>query len=263
MQPLQGKTVIITRAQGQQSESSRLFIAAGAKTLELPSLVVGPPKDWKPLDSALSNLESFSWIIFSSSNGVNYVEARLRNIGKTLSDFSNTLKIAVVGKKTASVLREIGVGVDFIPSNFIADSLVSDFPEYSNGLKILIPRVQSGGRTLLAESFINKGCNVSEVAAYETSCPASIPEKTLVALRNSLVDAIVFTSAKTAKYSSVLLEKHFGEKWLNYMEEVRLISIGPQTTLSCLNYFKRVDLEATKHDLDGLLEVYIQSVLDK
>ena len=47
------------------------------------------------------------------------------------------------------------------------------------------------------------------------------------------------------------------------MEEVRLISIGPQTTLSCLNYFKRVDLEATKHDLDGLLEVYIQSLLDK
>ena len=258
--PLQGKTVIITRAEGQQSDASQLFTIQGAKTLELPSLVVGPPKDWGPLDSALANLESFNWIIFSSGNGVRYVETRLKRIGKSLYDFANTLKIAAVGKKTAAILSELGVQVDFVPPDFIADSLIKHFPDYSNGLKILIPRVQSGGRTLLAEFFINKGCNVSEVAAYESSCPESIPEKTLFALKSFQVDAIAFTSGKTAKYSSILLEKYLGKEWLSYIYKVKLISIGPQTSLSCLNYFKRVDYEAINHDLEGLLQIYLQSL---
>ena len=72
--PLQGCTVVVTRAAEQQGEARQLLEAAGAQVLDLPALVIGPPDDWAPLDDALADLESFHWIVFSSANGVQAVD---------------------------------------------------------------------------------------------------------------------------------------------------------------------------------------------
>ena len=76
-QPLQGHTVVITRAKEQQSEGRRLLRTLGARVLDLPALEIGPPDSWAPLDDALADLESFHWLIVSSANGVDAVESRL------------------------------------------------------------------------------------------------------------------------------------------------------------------------------------------
>ena len=68
--PLQGHTVVITRAREQQSEGRRLLQALGARVLDLPALEIGPPDSWAPLDDALADLDNFHWLIVSSSNGV-------------------------------------------------------------------------------------------------------------------------------------------------------------------------------------------------
>ena len=47
-QPLQGRTVVITRAQEQQSEGRRMLESLGARVLELPALEIGPPDSWAP-----------------------------------------------------------------------------------------------------------------------------------------------------------------------------------------------------------------------
>ena len=66
-QPLQGSTVVITRAQEQQSEGRRMLESLGARVLELPALEIGPPDTWAPLDDALADLENFHWMILSLS----------------------------------------------------------------------------------------------------------------------------------------------------------------------------------------------------
>ena len=71
---LGGHTVVLTRAQHQLGEARRLFENAGAAVLDLPALVIGPPDSWGPLDDALSELESFHWLVVSSANGVEAVE---------------------------------------------------------------------------------------------------------------------------------------------------------------------------------------------
>ena len=63
-----------------------------------------------------------------------------------------------------------------MPPSFVADSLIDHFPVSGWGLKMLLPRVQSGGRTLLADAFGEAGVRVVEVAAYESGCPATMPE---------------------------------------------------------------------------------------
>ncbi len=245
--------MVVTRAANQQGEAKRLLEAEGARVLDLPALVIGPPDDWGHLDDALDELEDFHWLVFSSANGVQAVEQRLQQRGRCLARRPDSLKIAAVGRKTAALLDGLGAPADFVPPRFVADSLIENFPVSGFGLRMLLPRVQSGGRTLLADVFAEAGVRVVEVAAYESRCPETMPEPTAEAIAAKDVDVICFSSGKTASHSAQLLLQRFGERWSEHIATVKLISIGPQTSQSCHEHFGRVDAEADPHDLDGLV----------
>ena len=245
--------MVVTRAANQQGEARSLLEAEGARVLDLPALVIGPPDDWGHLDDALDELEDFHWLVFSSANGVQAVEQRLQQRGSCLARRPDSLKIAAVGRKTAALLDGLGAPADFVPPRFVADSLIENFPVSGFGLRMLLPRVQSGGRTLLADVFAEAGVRVVEVAAYESRCPETMPEPTAEAIAAEDVDVICFSSGKTASHSAQLLLQRFGERWSEHIATVKLISIGPQTSQSCHEHFGRVDAEADPHDLDGLV----------
>ena len=251
--PLDGRVIAVTRAEQHLGEARGLFEQAGATVLDLPALVIGPPDTWGPLDDALAELEEFHWLVVSSANGVDAVEQRLRRMGSGLAHRPRGLKIAAVGRKTAARLEALGAPADFVPPQFVADSLIDHFPVSGWGLRLLLPRVQSGGRTLLAEAFGEAGARVVEVAAYESRCPEALPAATAAALAAGEVDAITFSSGKTVRHTAQLLEQQFAEGWRQQLEGVALVSIGPQTSQSCLQVLGRVDAEADPHDLDGLV----------
>ena len=87
-----------------------------------------------------------------------------------------------------------------------------------------------------------------------------MPEPTAAALEQGNVDAIAFSSGKTAEHTAQLLEQRFGSGWAERLEGVKVISIGPQTSRSCRQYFGRVDAEADPHDLEGLTEACAQAM---
>jgi uroporphyrinogen-III synthase len=258
--PLQGHTIAVTRAEQQLGEARRLFERAGAAVLDLPALVIGPPDAWGPLDDALAELEEFHWLVFSSTNGVEAVEQRLRRQGSSLAGRPATLKIAAVGRKTAALLEDLGAPADFVPPAFVADSLIEHFPVSGWGLRLLLPRVQSGGRTLLAEAFGEAGARVVEVAAYESRCPNALPEATAAALAAGRVNAITFSSGKTVRHTAQLLERQFGADWRQRLEHVALVSIGPQTSRACRELLGRVDAEASPYDLEGLVQACTEAL---
>ena len=250
---LSGHTVVLTRAEHQLGAARKLFEAAGAQVLDLPALVIGPPDSWGPLDDALGELEDFHWLVVSSANGVTAVDERLQAQGRSLARRPASLKIAAVGRKTAQQLEDLGATADFIPPDFVADSLLENFPVGVWGQRILLPRVQSGGRTLLAEAFGEAGARVSEVAAYESRCPKDLPALTVAALEAGMAEAICFSSGKTVRHTVQLLEAQFGESWSEHISKLAVISIGPQTSAVCRELLGRVDAEADPHDLDGLV----------
>jgi uroporphyrinogen-III synthase len=251
---LSGCTVAVTRAETQLGEARRLFEAAGAAVVDLPALVVTPPDEWGPLDDALAELDDFHWLVFSSSNGVDAVEQRLRRVGRSLARRPASVKIAAVGRKTAALLDALGASADFIPPSFVADSLLEHFPSPGWGLRLLLPRVQSGGRTVLAEAFAEAGARVVEVAAYETRCPEGLPSAAVAALEQRRLHAITFSSGKTVSHTCRMLEAAFGPTWPAQLEGVAVVSIGPQTSERCRLLLGRVDGEADPHDLEGLVE---------
>ncbi|MFM7454248.1 MAG: uroporphyrinogen-III synthase [Cyanobium sp.] len=261
--PLSGRRVAITRAEHQLGAARALFTAAGAEVLDLPALVVTAPDSWGPLDDALEELADFHWLVFSSSNGVEAVEQRLRRRGSSLARRPAGVRLAAVGRKTAQRLEELGAPADFVPPAFVADSLVEHFPVSGWGLRLLLPRVQSGGRTLLAEAFAAAGSRVVEVPAYETRCPRGLPSATLAALEQGRLDAITFSSGKTVSHTARLLQEAFGDNWLGKLAGVAIVSIGPQTSERCRQELGRVDAEANPFDLDGLLQACREILRDR
>ncbi len=263
--PLSGKTILVTRSVGQSSKFTELLLAAGAHVVEMPALEIGPPSSWEALDNAIARLSNFNWLILTSSNGVDYFFERLMAQGKDVRSMTG-IKIAVVGEKTAQNLKGRCLQADFIPPNFVADSLVENFPEELTNQKILFPTVESGGRELLMKEFTAKGAEVVQVPAYESCCPNSIPPSAELALQSGTVDVITFASPKTVQFFCQLAQRIFSDNSednnssvvVNYLEGVCIASIGPQTSNTCRSLIGRVDVEAEEYTFDGLTQALVK-----
>ena len=255
--PLDKKNIVITRAKDKISDVKDLFSKKGATIFDLPALLIDYPDDLTPLDNSLLDINKFHWIIFSSSNGIKYLEKRLTDKGLSLRNYAGKIKFAVVGKKTSESLNSLGIKADFVPPNFVAESLLENFPFSQTKERILLPRVQSGGRNIIAEKLREMGAIVDEVASYESRCPNTMPKETEKAFKDGIIDAIIFSSGKTVFNSAFLLEKHLGHKWLSMIENIHLLTIGPQTSIACNKVFNRVSRQAESYTFEGLLDATI------
>ncbi|PSB09240.1 uroporphyrinogen-III C-methyltransferase [Pleurocapsa sp. CCALA 161] len=251
--PLVNKTILVTRAAEQSSKFTYLLQQQGATVVEMPALTITPPSNWSALDRAIANLADFQWLVLTSANGVNYFFERLNYLGYDARALGK-IKIAVVGRKTAGVLQTRKLNPDFIPPNYVADSMVEHFPEALAGQKLLFPRVETGGRDILVQELTTQGAEVVEVAAYQSQCPQQIDKLAWQALQQLEIDVITFASSKTVKNFDQLLQQQLKSANIkdNLLDQVCIASIGPQTSKTCQELLGRVDLEAAEYTLEGL-----------
>ncbi|AFY94600.1 uroporphyrinogen-III C-methyltransferase [Chamaesiphon minutus] len=244
-----GKTVLVTRAAGQASDFSQRLRACGARVIEMPTLEILPPSSWVDLDREIDRLNTFDWLILTSTNAVDAVFARLAVVAKDSRALAG-VNIAAVGQKTAQSLKQHGITPDFIPPDFVADALVSNFPSDPHGQRILFPRVETGGREVLVREFTNLGATVVEVAAYQSQCPREIDPAVAIALQQQQIDIVTFASSKTVRNFWQLVGSSLPADW---QSRVCIASIGPQTSATCRELLGRVDIEAAEYTLPGLV----------
>jgi uroporphyrinogen III methyltransferase / synthase len=221
--------------------------------VEMPALTITPPSDWTALDQAIAHLSQFQWLILTSANAVDYFFDRLDHLGYDTRALGQT-KIAVVGRKTAGVLQTRKLNPDFIPPNYVADSMVEHFPQALAGQKLLFPRVETGGRDILVQELTSQGAEVVEVAAYQSQCPAQLEKSAWQALKRQQIDVVTFASSKTVKNFFQLLHQQMQSSDIKdyLLDKVCIASIGPQTSKTCHELLGRVDLEAAEYTLEGL-----------
>src|SRR5207247_3991 len=130
---------------------------------------IGPPASWEHLDAALGALSTFSWLVFTSVNGVTMVDRRLSALGLAWSGLTGR-RVAAIGPATADALREHGVRVDVVPAEYRAEGLVERLRGLlGRGDRVLLPRAAQT-RDVLVTSLRPPP---PSTAWPPTSCPRS------------------------------------------------------------------------------------------
>jgi uroporphyrinogen III methyltransferase/synthase len=258
--PLWGKTVVVTRSRQQASKLVALLAAAGARCLEVPTLEIGPPDDFTPLDEALRRLDQFHWLVFTSANGVAAFMARLFGQGKDVRVLGQA-KIAAIGPATAQALAEFGLKADVVPSAFRAEVLLQALsPLVAPGSRILLARAQMA-REVLPQGLIRLGAAEVKVApVYKTRAPRELPPEAEAALQEGPVDVLTFTSSATVHNFVKLLGK---ERFQTLAAKAVAASIGPITSATLKEYGLSPQIEPADYTIPALAKAVIDFFLER
>jgi len=245
--PLFGKRVIVTRARSQASRLVAQLEDLGAEVLEFPTIEIVPVEDPRPLDEALKNIDKYDWLMFTSSNAVHGLAARMDALGIDSRSLAH-LKFGVNGPSTARALGEIGIKPDAIPNEYLASAMIDLLNEREiTPRNVLFPR-SSIGRETLANGLRDMGANVDEIVAYSTQSPANTGEHIRAAYEQG-VDYTTFTSSSTARNMVELLG---GSPDL--INTSRTVMIGPITADTVKELDINIDVMSPEQSIAGIIE---------
>jgi uroporphyrinogen III methyltransferase / synthase len=251
--PLNGITVVVTRAASQAVELSNALERYGAKVFICPTIEIREPDTYERLDEALDHLYGYDWLIFTSTNGVEFFLRRLTNRGLKVEDLDE-IRVCAIGQRTAGKLHEAHVHVDVVPSHSTAEGVFAALAEFSGGvehfrgLNILLPRALVG-RDHLPRELEQAGARVDVVPTYQTMLPENFDRGRLSAMLAGSGDCIAFTSPSTIKNLAQLFDTHDLGKTL---PGVVIACIGPVTAAAAVEYGLRVDIEPRQQSVNDL-----------
>jgi len=252
--PLFGRTVLVTRAREQASDLKQQLLARGARCLECPTIEIAPPPSWGPLDQAVTELDRYHWIIFTSVNGVHNFFARLLASGRDARALHGA-KLAAIGPKTVEALTRYGLRLDLVPTEYRAEALLEGLAaEPVAGRRFLMPRALAA-RDVLPETLRRQGAEVTIAPAYQTVLPHSRTEQVLELLERRQLDCVTFTSSSTVTNFFQLFPP---EQVLPRLASASLAAIGPVTAET----LARFGLEATIMPSHYTIEALVESICD-
>ena len=217
--PLSGKRIVLLRAQGQNTAWVQQLSDLGAEVVALPLI------ETKVISAAVNRISAsflmpFTTMIFTSPNGVTYFMESVLAKGLDARAFSHK-KMVALGPKTAQTLKQYGIIADEIPTDYVAEGVLSLFSGSQSKERILLA-IAKGAREVLAEGLKEKGARVTVLKLYETVFPkgAEFPIKE--------EDAVVFTSSSTAT--------HFFTHPLYKGQKIKAYCLGPVTAQTVRQY---------------------------
>jgi uroporphyrinogen III methyltransferase/synthase len=261
--PLFGKNTVITRDAQGNAEFAAKIINRGGNPIELTTFKIKSLTQTTCLTTvknrfieAISRLPKYDWIVFTSSNGVIVSFQALQSLGKDARVFCSA-KIAAIGSETAAKLGEFGIKADFVPSTFtsieLGRQLRDSFDLQQKTVLLLRSQLVSGesfgfAQDRLTELLQQAGAKVEDVPVYTT-----IPQKEdfdwlADKLRKREVHWLTFASPSSAKIFFERIQPELIET-----SNAKVASIGPVTSEELKNLGVKVDVEASEHTIDGLL----------
>jgi uroporphyrinogen III methyltransferase/synthase len=253
--PLNRITVVVTRAASQAAELNTLLESYGAKVIVCPTIEIHEPDSYERLDEALDHLYGYDWLIFTSTNGVEFFLRRLTNRGFNIADLDE-IKVCGIGQRTTEKLHDAHVHVDVVPSESTAEGVFAALSEFAggparlHGLNILLPRA-AVGRDYLPKALEEAGARVDIVTTYQTVLPENFDRGRLSAMLAGSGDCIAFTSPSTVKNLAKLFDTHDLGKTL---PGVAIACIGPVTAAAAVEYGLHVDIEPAQQTVKALAD---------
>ncbi len=249
--PLHGVKVAITRARSQASGLAKKLLDLGAEVVQLPTIKIESPVDSKEVRETIDRIADYSLICLTSPNGAELLFTALRNAGKDARSLANCT-VASIGPGTSEALLSGGIVADVVPQKAVAEAFADELEKLDlSGTKVLLARAAEA-RDLLPKRLASMGAEVDEIALYKT-----VAEPITEAQLNDLADTdyLTFTSSSTVKNLLAAIESTD-----HLSKDLRVVTIGPVTSKTANELGFGVDVEAERHDIDGLLDALLKDV---
>jgi uroporphyrinogen III methyltransferase / synthase len=247
--PLFGRRIIVTRTRQQAGALSARLRLLGADVTELPTIKVVPPENLMDFGELVRDSFQYDWVVFTSPNGVTAffdLFFKLYNDARALG----SARIAAIGPGTAKRVKDFYLAVDLQPEESVAERLVEAFQRHESveNLKFLLVRA-ANARDVLPKSLTQLGAIVDEAIAYRT-----VPETDDITgakkrFTDEGADLITFTSSSTVE--------NFLAMKLPWPKGIKTASIGPITSDTMKQGGLKIDVEASQHDIDGLVDAIV------
>ncbi len=252
--PLFGKRLVVTRSREQAGSLGSLLREQGAEVFELPTISIVDPESFEPLDDALSRLDSYDWLIFTSVNGVERFFDRLSGSELRFRDARALAgcRVAAIGPATAAKLRSHGIAADVVPAEYRAEAVHGALRDagFASGQCVLIPRALEA-REVLPQLLSADGGEVDVVPSYRTVAadPEHLREFASLVEAGS-IDGVTFASSSAVRN----LVEALGDAAGALLRRVEIFSIGPITSDTIEQAGLTVAAQAAEFTIPGLVD---------
>ncbi|MDH4231623.1 MAG: uroporphyrinogen-III C-methyltransferase [Nitrospirota bacterium] len=255
--PLFGHRVLTTREHAGGFEPLEDL---GAEVIQFSTVEIVPPEDWDELDRGIDTIESYDWLVFTSSNGVDYFFRRFFERDRDIRELKG-LKICAIGTKTAASIKKFGIRVDLIPGTFNAEGLIEAFTDPQGaesikpgalpleGKKFLLPRAEVA-REIFPEKIRELGGAIDVPVAYRAVKPEKHGKMLRRFLKEGRVTIATFTSAATFNNFREIL----GEDADELLRSVAIAVIGPVTAKAIEKAGLRVHIMPREATVEAMVD---------
>ena len=144
--PLWGRRILVTSDSRRAGGIAGMLGARGAEAISVPMLELRPRRG--ALDGALKKLNTYTHLVFTSGNTVEFFVTELFAAGLDLRAM-HALKICAVGPATERKLREHGLRADFVPEKHSGAGMLEALSGMLNaGDSVLLPQSAQAKPTL-------------------------------------------------------------------------------------------------------------------
>ncbi len=241
--------MVVTRAPEQSGELVKLLTDAGARVVEVPTLVTVPVDgdELSLVDAALRDLAAgaYDGVIVTSRNTVAFVHERLLALGLGAAAVAGT-PVFAIGPATARALVERGYEPPTVAEEAVAEGLLATVRDALDadlaGMRFLLPRAREG-RDVVIEGLRRAGARVDLVVVYETRPVTSGPGLPA----GTRLDWVTFMSPTAVRA--------FVQRFGNLRTKVAVV--GPVTAKAVREAGLEVDAMGEEHTAAGMVAAMV------
>jgi hydroxymethylbilane synthase len=248
--PLRDRIFISTRAPEAGDTLPDLVAAQGGTLLSLPMIEIKATTLLREESDKIKQLGGYDWLFFTSRNGVvNFFGQLISLTGST--ELPSSLKVAVVGAKTASELEYYGYSPAFTSSSHGSAEMAAEFLalHQPSNRRILVSLGNLADDTLTG--FLAKENLVDRINVYETCRPEQVNPAVLKQMAEGRYDMVLFTSPSTFNHFCSLVDT-------DLLRNLKIASIGATTSRTIHEAGFEPLLTAKMSSAEGLTEAIVK-----
>jgi uroporphyrinogen III methyltransferase/synthase len=247
--PLFGQTIAITRALEQVDVQMEMALDLGAHPVLMPMIDIEPCAETADMQRAVSSLQDYQGIVFTSINGIETFMDYLWQQGLDSRALSH-VKFACIGPSTAEKLEAYHLRADIVPTSYRSEALAEMMVTHKEITHWLWPRANRG-RDIIIETCQSMGMKVDPVVFYEHHDLESLPDEALKLLEKEQLHWVPLSSPAIARQFAKLLPE-----WAKAQvgKNLKIVCISPVTSAAARESGLEVTAEATNHTWQGIFD---------